>query len=259
MKVKSRLTIGIAMIIAVTALAAASQAFELGARGSLWMPDLSAAIRVDKAGVVGTMIDLDNDLDVGNSLYPALEVFGGLGKHHFRGYFAQASYSGEKTIAKNIVFSGVAYPAGTFVKSEADVRLMELEYQYDLLDLENVLAGFSLGVLGKVTYWEGETKLRAPSAGIASDESFQAPIPMVGLSLHVGLLADILEARARVAGMTYSGSTFYEGLVDISLTPFPFLDIHGGYKFMKFDVEDLSDVYANFEFAGPYAAVTISF
>ncbi len=72
------------------------------------------------------------------------------------------------------------------------------------------------------------------------------------------VLADILVARVRGTGITYSGNTLYEVAGEISFTPVPFLDIHGGYKFfdIAFDEEDVS---LNHDMAGPYLAMTISF
>lgn len=61
-----------------------------------------------------------------------------------------------------------------------------------------------------------------------------------------------------VTGITYSGNYLYEGLADLSLTPFPFLDLHGGYKVIRLHL-DRNDFYLNSEFTGPYVALTVSF
>jgi hypothetical protein len=82
---------------------------------------------------------------------------------------------------------------------------------------------------------------------------------MIGLGVNVGILADILEARAKITGMGYSGSFFYDAMVDISLTPVPFLNIHGGYRAMSLKIDDVSDIYAKMDFYGPYAGLAISF
>ncbi|HUU81538.1 MAG TPA: hypothetical protein VMW90_08820, partial [Acidobacteriota bacterium] len=66
-------------------------------------------------------------------------------------------------------------------------------------------------------------------------------------------------ARVKAAGIGYSGNIFYEAQADLSLTPIPFVGIHGGYKIMKLDCEDINDVYADIEFKGPYVGLTISF
>jgi len=232
-------------------------AFEIGARGYYWFPDFSAEVRVDNSSVVGTSINAEDDLGIGNESYPSVEVFGGIGSHHISLMYTKADYSGEKTISKPITFMGQTFATSTPVQSDLDLTMIDLEYQYDLLDMENLLAGFSLGVIGKVKYLDGEVRLR--SSLYDKTETFSIPIPMVGVGAHIGILADILEARAKVTGIGYSGSMFYEALADISLTPFPFIDIHAGYKIMKLDVDDVSDIYVDIEFQGPYVGLTVSF
>ena len=59
-------------------------------------------------------------------------------------------------------------------------------------------------------------------------------------------------------GMSYGGGTVFDGQTDISITPFPFLDIHGGYRIF-FVNADTDDVEFNYDTSGPYAAVTLSF
>jgi hypothetical protein len=134
--------------------------------------------------------------------------------------------------------------------------LVDFCYQYDFLGLENVLAGFSLGSVIQVKYPDGDVNLS--STGIDETEDFAMPVPLMGLNLHVGVLADILEARVRGTGISYSGNTLYEVAGEISFTPVPLVDIHGGYKF--FDIAfDKDDVSLNYDMAGPYLAMTISF
>jgi outer membrane protein len=248
---------GIVMVAFLLIFAVSAQAFEIGARGYYWFPDFSASLRVDKNSTVGTTIDAENDLGMGDESYPSVEVFGGLGNHHFSLMYTKADYSGAKNLDKSIIFNGRTYSLSTYVESDLELTMIDAEYQYDLIDLENVLAGFSLGIIGKIKYLEGDARIKG--GGFDESESFKAPIPMIGVGAHIGILADILEARAKIAGIGYSGSKFYEGQADISVTPFPFLDIHAGYKFMKLDVDDVSDVYADVEFKGPYVGLTVSF
>jgi len=81
---------------------------------------------------------------------------------------------------------------------------------------------------------------------------------MVGANIHVGILADIIEARVQVTGIGYSGNSVVEYFGDISYTPFPFMGIHAGYRSFAVDV-DVDDLDSNFTTAGPYGALTISF
>jgi outer membrane protein len=250
----------LALFIFLLVTSLPSYAFELGARGYYWWPDFSAKVRVDKNSIIGTTVDAEDDLGMDDESYPSIEAFFGLGNHHLSLMYTKADYSGAKNISRPIVFNGQTYTADAYVESDLEFQMLDFEYQYDLLDLENILAGFSLGVIAKIKYIEGEARLKSTSPTYYDEsETFKVPVPMLGLGLHLGILADILEARVKAAGIAYSGNTFYDAQADISLTPFPFVDIHAGYRIMKLDVDDISDVYADIEFKGPYAGLTISF
>jgi outer membrane protein len=251
----------LAGFILMVSLVTPANALEFGARGYYWFPDLKADLRVDKDGIQGTDMDLKDTLGVSNESFPAVEVFAGIGKHHVSFMYTQFHYSGLKNITQSVNFAGKTYAANARVESDLKTKMYDLEYQYDVINLENILAGFSIGIIGKIRYIDGEARLKSPTLGSQFDqkETFAAPVPMLGIGAHIGLIANILEARLKATGMGYSGSVFYDAMADISVTPFPFLDIHAGYRVMKLKVDGISDVYADLQFAGPYVALTVGF
>lgn len=233
-------------------------AFEIGARGLYWFPSFKADIKVDDSGLTGDILNLKDTLGVKDESYPSFEIFIGHGNHHVNVAYTPIAYSGSAVLAQKITFNGQTFAAGSQVDTNLDLRMFDLEYRYSLFNTENVLAGFSLNLIGQIKYIDGEAKINAPATQKGSDFTFQAPIPMLGLGFHVGLLHDLLEARAKVTGIGYSGSYFYEALADLSFTPFPFLDIHAGYKAIRLKI-DYSDLFLDSEFAGPYVGLTVSF
>jgi outer membrane protein len=258
---KSRRTIVCALAVCVVFLicCASVQAIEFGVRGYWWLPEFSGDFSVDKDGVAGTNIDVESDLDIGDESYPSFEAFAGVGAHHISLMYTKADYTGRETLGRTVHFMGRQFTEGTAVRSDLQFTMLDIEYQYDIVDLENILAGLSVGIIGKVKYIDGQFRLKDTALGLDDEESFTAPIPMLGLALHAGILADILEARVRGTGIIYPNNTVYEWLAEVSYTPFPFLDIQGGYRVMKLDVDDISDVYADIVFRGPYIGLTISF
>ena len=91
------------------------------------------------------------------------------------------------------------------------------------------------------------------------DESYPVIEAFAGIgNHHLGILADILEGRVMATGMSYGGGTVFDGQADISITPFPFLDIHGGYRIFLIDA-DAEDVEFGYDTSGPYVALTIGF
>jgi hypothetical protein len=231
-------------------------AFELGVRGYYWFPELSGDIRVDDAGIIGTKLDFKDDLDVDDESYPVIEVFAGIGKHHFSLAFFNADYDGDTVLTKDIYFNGELFQVNERVVSNLEYDNYDVMYRYDLIDLENLLAGGSLGLVARVMVFDGSASVA--SASVTEKEDFTAPIPMIGANFHVGILKDILEARVLVTGSGYSGNTVFDGLAEISLTPFPFLDINGGYRFFIIDVDE-DDAALDYDNSGPYVALTVSF
>jgi hypothetical protein len=232
-------------------------AFEIGARGYYWFPGFKADMKSDGAAKSGTDINLKDNLDIGTKAFPSVEVFAGLGRSHLGLTYTPINYSGSTTLATRIDFNGQTFVPGTNVDSDLKLRMIDLEYRFTALNLENILAGFSLDAIGQIKYIDGEAKIAAPALGVEAKQSIQLPIPMVGVGAHVGLLLNLLEARAKVTGISYSGNYLYEALADISLTPFPFLDIHAGYKYIRVHL-DRNDFFLNADFAGPFLALTVS-
>jgi hypothetical protein len=244
---------------AVVGVANFAQALELGARGYYWFPAFSATQRVDTQSIQGTEFDVKSALGVSNQSFPAGEIYGGIGKHHLSAMYTPLKYTNDTTLTSAINFGGTNFTANTAVSYSLDFYMMDVKYLYDIINMENILAGFSVGPMVQVKYVSGSTELKAATiAGQDVRQSFSAPIPMVGLGAHIGLIANILEARAQVTGMGYSGNLVIEALADISVTPFPFVDIHGGYKYVGLKI-DRYDYYMDATFSGPYVALTVGF
>jgi outer membrane protein len=251
-----RTCLALPLLLAILLLPLSSSAFEIGARGYYWFPSLDGTAKVDEANIIGTTIDFENDLGIEDENYPSGEVFVGVGKHHLSLAYTDIDYSGRKTLSRSVVFKGETYAFNSLVTSSIEYQMIDFHYQYDFVDLENVLAGFSLGAVFQVKYLDGEVSLK--TTGLDEKEDFTLPIPMVGLNLHIGLISDILEARLRGTTMSYSGNTMYEIMADISWTPLPLIDIHGGYKTFVIDIDE-DDVILDYDMSGPYVALTVSF
>jgi hypothetical protein len=242
--------------VAVFGLVLPVSAFELGVRGSYWFPKLSGVVRVDDAGIIGTEVDLENDLGIDSKSYPVVEVFSGIGKHHLSLAFYKLDYDGETVLTKDVYFNGELFHANERVVSNLKYDNYDVMYRYDLIDIENFLAGGSLGLVARMMVFDGSASIA--SAAVTTKENFTAPIPMVGANFHVGILKDIIEARVLITGIEYRDNTAFDGQAEISFTPFPFVDIHGGYRFLKIDVEE-DNVKLDFDNSGLYVGLTVSF
>jgi len=251
-----KIYLALSLLLPVLLLPVSSLAFEIGARGYYWFPTLDGTVKVDEASIIGTTIDFDEDLGIEDENYPSVEVFVGGGNHHLYFIHTEIDYSGRKMLTREIKFEGKTYPVSALVTSSIQYKMMDLLYQYDFLNLENVLGGFSLGGVFQVKYIDGKVGLK--TTGIDEEEDFTIPIPMIGLNLHMGILAQILQVRLRGTAISYSESTIYELMGDISWTPFPLVDIHGGYRTFVIDIDE-DDLTFDYDMSGPYVALTLSF
>jgi len=254
-----KIYLALSLLLVALLLPASSSAFEIGARGYYWFPSLDGNVQVDETAIIGTTINFEKDLGIEDENYPSVEVFLGGGKHHLSLTYTNIDYSGEKTLTRIITFNGQDYAINAVVNSSIEYRMMDLYYQYDFLNLENVAAGFSLGAVLQVKYLDGDVGLKSTTPiNIDEKQDFTLPIPMIGLNLHMGILADVLEARVKGTAIGYAGNTIYELMGDISWTPLPFLDIHGGYKTFVIDIDE-DDIVFDYDMSGPYVALTLSF
>lgn len=232
-----------------------ANALDFGVRGYLTYSALRGELLSSAGGITGTELNLKDQLALGNVTYPSVEGFFGVGKHHFSLTYTQLDSSANTTLASAIRFKGTTFGAGP-LDVDMKLRMVDFEYQYDLLQVKAILAGFSLGLIGKIKYVEAETSLRTTL--VTAKDSFNVPVPMVGVGASLGLLLNILEARAKLTGIGYGENLLYEAMADLSFTPFPFMDIHGGYRITGLKV-DHNDYKLNTSFAGPYLALTIGF
>ena len=255
---KNKLFAVLGTLILLTILYAPSvAAFDLGAQAEYWIPTFDGDVRVDNNGIVGTEVDLKDDLGVDNENFPGVKAYFGIGNHEITLAYSRIEFSGAKRINRNIIFNGDEYIRHSYVESNLNTNMIDFEYQYKFLNLENILAGFSLGLIGKIKYLDGDVSMR--SSAHDNKENIRVPVPMIGLGVNIGILADILEARAKLVGFGYDDDVSYEAMADISLTPFPFLDIHGGYRIMSIKIDDVNDLSTKMDFYGPYAGLSISF
>ena len=244
------------LTLVITAMPA--QAFEAGARAYYWFPSIDGHIEYSKNSLSGTKLDLKDDLGFDDESYPFGGVFLGLGDHHLSFSFYRANYEGKKTLTQNINFGGQTFPVGDKVKSTLDYDVYDLTYQYDVLDLENILAGFSLGLVARVEVYDVEAKIRSETTSLSEKEDYTAPVPMLGLNLHLGILADILEARVLATGVGYWDGYMVDAQAELTLTPIPYVDISAGYRTFWVDV-NTNDLKLKYDTSGVYAGVSVGF
>jgi outer membrane protein len=235
-----------------------AQGFEAGVRAYYWFPSIDGNIKYSENSLNGTKLDLKDDLGFDDEYYPFGGIYLGLGDHHLSFSFYRADYNGRETLTQDINFGGDTFPAGDKIKSSLNYDVYDLTYQYDVLDLENVLAGFSLGLVARVEVFDFEAKIRSQTTGLSAKEDYTAPLPMLGLNLHLGILADILEARILATGSGYWDGYVVDAQAELSFTPIPYVDLTAGYRTFWVDV-DTHDLKLDYNTSGLYAGISVGF
>jgi hypothetical protein len=251
----------LAVMVAFSLMVVAqANAFELGARAYVWFPDLKKSdIQTITKGIQDSDINAKDMLGIGNNATFSVEAYGGVGKNHVSLMFTPFGYSADALLADNLKYNGKTIFKGADVHSDLGYSMFDLEYQRDLINMENILAGFSVRGIIQVKYSTGSFKLNSGATGFDEKNSFNSVIPMIGIGAHIGLLANLLELRAQATGGGYNSDNYsYEALVTLSLTPFPFFNINASYKLVQLKM-DVNNYKMDTLYTGPYLGLTVGF
>lgn len=251
-------TVLVICMLLITSAPTSARGFELGLSGYYWDTELSGDIRVDGSDILGTQLDFNDDLGIDDEASMVIETFWGVGRHHFMASIYHTNCKGISLLGRDITFNGETYYASDTIHSELELAVLEGVYRYDVIDLENIMAGFSIGLMGKIKVMTGSARIESERTGEQNKKDFTAPIPLLGAAVHVGLIGDLLEVRAMATGLGYAGNAVMDGQAELSLTPVPFLDITGGYRLFKIDIDE-DEVEFKYDTSGPYIGLTLKF
>jgi hypothetical protein len=81
-------------------------ALGFGAQARYWVPTLKGDLRVDSGSIVGTKVDLKDDLGISNENIPVVEAFFSIGDNEITFSYSLIEFSGDKNIGKTVVFHG---------------------------------------------------------------------------------------------------------------------------------------------------------
>jgi hypothetical protein len=255
MKKRWSLWAGVALFVAIVGMPSGVMALDFGVRGYFTYAALRGDMASSSGALAGTELNLKDNLSLGHVFYPSVEAYFGRGRHQLSVMYTQFDSSASPTLTQAIQFKGVTFNPGP-LQVDMRLRMLDFEYRYNVLDIKAILAGFSLGLIGKVKYLEAEAELKR--AGLQVKDSARVPIPMVGVGASLGLLLNVLEARAKVVGIGYGDNLLYEADALLAFSPLPFLDIHGGYRLYGIKVNH-GGYNLKSSFAGPFLGLTVGF
>lgn len=242
-------------VLALTLSISTDASAWLEAEARYWMPTLESNFKSSITGVIGTNIDLVDDLGLDdNESFPEGRVTLNLGKHRLRYGYMPLEWDASKNITQTYTFGGKDYIAGALVDTTLKADYHRLGYEYDFIDVLNN----KLGIIFEIKYFDFEAGLKADGLGFNETESLKAPVPTIGLAAQFGLPA-LLSIAGEVTGIGTGGDLYlYDAEVGVVYTPAPFIRLSGGYRIFELHVED-GDDEATLTLSGPYVMLKADF
>ncbi|MET0069035.1 MAG: TIGR04219 family outer membrane beta-barrel protein [Candidatus Thiodiazotropha sp.] len=167
------------------------------------------------------------------------------------------SSSGDQNLAADFDFSDVDFPAGLDVSVDFDVQNTDFIFYYEVFDNDTV--SFDLGL--NLKYLDGDIEVE--SSGLRASESFDGYVPMFHGALKVGVPATRLWFFGDLSLLSVGDHTLqdYTAGVAFKLVESLAVDISvkGGYHRISLELEDLDDIYTDWDFDGAFFGLQADF
>jgi hypothetical protein len=155
---------------------AIGETYRVEVTAGLWNPSPDMVVSSHSLGIIGSDIDIVDDLGVVKKRFGEFRLVLRPGKQHkFRFQYIPMSYEASTTIARDLVFNGATYHLGLPVNSALDWKAYRVGYEYDFFYRDR---GF-IGVVAEAKYTDVEVKLDSP---IGSEFTrARGPLPAIGV------------------------------------------------------------------------------
>lgn len=226
---------------------------------NFWNPTPEAIVNSEALGILGTDVDLVNDLGIEKQRLNDLRlVLRPATKHRFRVSYLPMNYDAATTITREFVFNGLRYRPGLPVETTAQFKAWRFGYEYDFLYRDR---GF-LGVLLDVKYTDVNVGLLSP----IGDEYTKAiaPIPTIGGVGRVYATRNLaLNAEVSYFKIPDSASEDYKGRyvdydVYATFNPQKNIGVQAGYRSIDVFYTAKTDA-GSLTFKGLYLGGTVRF
>ena len=245
-----------AMVLLAIVLCASSYGTTLEFKVKYWMPDFSADVRVDDQDIIGTTVDIDDDLgiDTDEGVVPLELVlhFGDLFRLWF-GYTA-LSMDGSSVINKEITFAGETFNINADIDSKVELTGAEAGIEWDFFSSKNY--GFGPCISG--IYFEGSAEIFDNLSLISAEGTLSTVVPAIGAFGRIGFLEEKLEISGRLMGFALEDDTYIDGVAEVKYSLLKNFGIFAGYRYMSVEVED-SDISVDASLSGFFVGGLVSF
>jgi hypothetical protein len=147
---------------------------------NLWNPDLNATISSESLGIIGSEIDIKQDLGyVDKQIHEFRFVLRPAKKHKFRIAYTPVDYSGDVVLSRSIVFNGIKFDVDLPIQTQFTWNTWRLGYEYDFVYTDR----WYVGVIAETRITDAQLSLQSP----IDNEYTRArgPVPAIGGAVRV--------------------------------------------------------------------------
>lgn len=165
---------------------ALGERYHVEVSGTLWNPTLVGLISSEQFGIVGSEIDLVDDLGYEKTRFKDFRiVLRPTKKAKFRLQYTPVVYEAQTSLRRNIVFNGQLYPLAVPVESRFAWKVWRFGYEYDVFYRSR---GY-VGLLLEARYTQLTAELDSPVANEFA--SAKAPLPAIGVVGRAYVLPEV--------------------------------------------------------------------
>ena len=145
--------------------------------------DTSTRVRVDAAARIGTSINMERDLGLGDTDRFRADAYCRFApRHKLRAlYFQNRQSDSRQILDKEIVFRGTTYPLKLAVASRFDTTVTQVAYEYAFVQRERFQLAGSVGVHALKLKVGLSATGGSESASLSRSAAVDGPLPVVGL------------------------------------------------------------------------------
>jgi hypothetical protein len=145
-------------------------------------------MRVDsKTGGLGAVVNLEDVLGVGADKFTyridGFYRFGETRRHQIDLHYFDSRRSGDRVLDETIRIGDTVFPVGATVASQFDLKFINLDYSYAFFQDDRV----RLSVAGGLHTTGVHLKVESPGLALFEDQSFTAPLPVIGFRGEVAV------------------------------------------------------------------------
>ncbi|MDX8394018.1 MAG: hypothetical protein R8K21_05455 [Mariprofundales bacterium] len=258
---KSIITLAIACVFATTAAISTANADEMFSAKlgfyNMTASGLLAGSLNTVAGPLPTKIDVSNDLNLDNSGQIGGEVAINLGDSRLSLEYVPMDFSGTGVISQPITFNNATFTVNSTIETQLKMDMFDIGYTYYLVNMDDVPTRVQFGIDVALKVVNVDASLTELTTNKMEAVSTTVPIPTMGVRGRIAL-ADFLGVIGRVGYLGYGNNSFLDTDIQVEFSPLPMMGVYAGYRYMSLKI-DITDIFADLRFSGPYAGLFARF